>query len=112
MGKIHRIRTRAREIFTKVLPTSITKCHWCKRPIMWHRKLKQPVVADFKVSILNGRFDLPIGTVDHVTPICDGGTNSIDNLVGSCIGCNSRKENWSAEKFADYTKRFFGGRGL
>lgn len=30
-------------------------------------------------------------TLDHVTPVVAGGTNSLDNLVTACLGCNSRK---------------------
>jgi HNH endonuclease len=30
-------------------------------------------------------------TLDHVTPVAAGGTNSLDNLVTACLGCNSRK---------------------
>ncbi|HKF51782.1 MAG TPA: HNH endonuclease signature motif containing protein [Candidatus Acidoferrales bacterium] len=30
-------------------------------------------------------------TLDHVTPVDAGGTNSFDNLVTACLECNSRK---------------------
>ncbi len=30
-------------------------------------------------------------TLDHLTPVAAGGTNSLDNLVTACLGCNSRK---------------------
>lgn len=30
-------------------------------------------------------------TLDHVTAVVEGGDNSFDNLVTSCLGCNSRK---------------------
>lgn len=29
--------------------------------------------------------------IDHVIPVCTGGTNDIENLVTSCIDCNSGK---------------------
>lgn len=29
--------------------------------------------------------------VDHVQPVCDGGTNHIDNLMTSCFDCNRGK---------------------
>ena len=29
--------------------------------------------------------------VDHVLPVCEGGTNDIDNLVTSCKDCNRGK---------------------
>jgi hypothetical protein len=30
-------------------------------------------------------------TLDHVTPVAEGGDNGIENLVTACLGCNSRK---------------------
>jgi len=30
-------------------------------------------------------------TLDHVTPVVAGGTNSLDNLVTACLVCNSKK---------------------
>lgn len=30
-------------------------------------------------------------TLDHVTPVAEHGTNSLDNLVTACLECNSRK---------------------
>jgi hypothetical protein len=30
-------------------------------------------------------------TLDHVTPVAEGGDNSFENLVTACLGCNSRK---------------------
>jgi hypothetical protein len=30
-------------------------------------------------------------TLDHVTPIAEGGDNGFGNLVTACLGCNSRK---------------------
>jgi hypothetical protein len=31
-------------------------------------------------------------TLDHVTPVAEGGDNSIENLVTACLDCNSRKD--------------------
>jgi 5-methylcytosine-specific restriction endonuclease McrA len=30
-------------------------------------------------------------TLDHVTPVAEGGDNGFENLVTACFGCNSRK---------------------
>ncbi len=30
-------------------------------------------------------------TLDHVTPVAEGGDNGLENLVTACLGCNSRK---------------------
>lgn len=45
------------------------RCHWCKRP--WG-KTRRP-------------------THDHVTPLSEGGLNSVENSVCACAECNSRK---------------------
>ena len=30
-------------------------------------------------------------TLDHITPVAEGGDNGVENLVTACLGCNSRK---------------------
>lgn len=35
--------------------------------------------------------------IDHINPVCNGGTNDIDNLVTSCVECNSGKSNKDIE---------------
>lgn len=37
-------------------------------------------------------------TIDHVVPLCDGGPNTIENVVGCCSSCNSRKGPRPAER--------------
>jgi 5-methylcytosine-specific restriction endonuclease McrA len=41
-------------------------------------------------------------TLDHVVPVSKGGTNHIDNLLGSCGTCNRSKENVSLEEFREW----------
>lgn len=31
------------------------------------------------------------GTIDHIVPVADGGTNDCWNLTSACLSCNSRK---------------------
>lgn len=75
--KAYRLRRRARElgVFSSLTRADIitlyatTKsCYYCHKT----RKL----------------------TVDHVVPLCRGGTNSVDNVVLACDECN----NWKADK--------------
>lgn len=49
-------------------------------------------------------------TVDHVTPISRGGTDSPTNLVACCKRCNFRKGEKTADEFIrkQQMKRFFG----
>lgn len=38
-------------------------------------------------------------TVDHLIPVCKGGTHSWDNLVSCCKTCNSRKGRKTPQQF-------------
>jgi len=40
-------------------------------------------------------------TVDHVIPICRGGTNDYDNLVPCCRSCNRSKGKATLERFRE-----------
>ena len=38
-------------------------------------------------------------SIDHFTPRCDGGTNTLKNLVPSCVRCNNLKGSLSLDEF-------------
>lgn len=38
-------------------------------------------------------------TIDHVVPICNGGTHTLDNIVFACHSCNSWKSGSNANEF-------------
>ncbi len=38
-------------------------------------------------------------TVDHVTPRCEGGKSTLENLVACCKRCNNLKGDMSVEEF-------------
>ena len=38
-------------------------------------------------------------TLDHLVPLCDGGTNDAENLVLACARCNSQKQSSSLEDY-------------
>jgi hypothetical protein len=57
-----------RENRVKVYERDGYKCHYCDKQLT--------------------RFT---ATLDHVTPVAEGGDNSLGNLVTACLGCNSRK---------------------
>jgi hypothetical protein len=61
-------RYNVRENRLKVYERDAYKCRYCKKQLT--------------------RFT---ATLDHVTPVAEGGDNSFENLVTACLSCNSRK---------------------
>lgn len=57
-------------------------CHYCG--------------GELSFSGWNGQGTL-IASVDHVVPVCRGGTDEISNLVLACLGCNSTKQSRTYE---------------
>lgn len=67
-------RTDAPQKTLRIFQKSAGKCHWCSVDLIFE----------------------PDGSkrgfhVDHVLPICDGGTNDENNLVASCADCNHKR---------------------
>lgn len=50
------------------------RCHYCRRSL----QIDQPMAEDY-ISI------------DHKIPVCQGGSNNDENIVGSCYNCNQKK---------------------
>jgi len=48
-------------------------------------------IAPLTCSICLDDYSPAVMTVDHITPICKGGTNEHDNLQITCIDCNKLK---------------------
>ena len=44
-------------------------------------------------------------TVDHLTPVDQGGNNSITNLVAACSYCNNSKGNRTEEEYLRYRNK-------
>jgi hypothetical protein len=57
-----------RENRIKIYERDSYKCHYCEKQLT--------------------RFT---ATLDHVTPVVEGGNNSFENLVTACLNCNSQK---------------------
>lgn len=57
-------------------------CYWCRRRL------------PTKTAKHNERL-----TIDHLQPISKGGVNGLENLVSSCQGCNSCKNNKTHDEF-------------
>jgi len=54
----------------------------------WKRRRLVVLARDGHVCAYCGRY---AGTVDHVTPLADHGTDDLANLVACCSACNSRR---------------------
>lgn len=91
----------------------------CKRtrkapPLRGNRLSRQPMSRELKRDVWSksdghcwycGMVLHRTFSVDHVTPVYDGGTNDIANLVPCCKSCNSTKGNRSR----DYLREQLGG---
>jgi 5-methylcytosine-specific restriction endonuclease McrA len=62
---------KTRRIFEK----SDGRCYWCRVDLIW----QWDGVGEQPANIFH---------IDHVVPVCDGGTNDEDNLVAACAACN------------------------
>ena len=67
----------------KVLEKTRGKCFYCECELPADR---HDYDWDGKIVVTYRQWD-----VDHVQPVCKGGSNHIDNLVPSCKRCNSKK---------------------
>lgn len=84
MSTLRRVRGRQRRSRLTVLAERDGNlCCWCSRPLAL-----APVVGP------SGRKHYPpnMATVEHLTPIADGGTNDLGNLALSCARCNNERE--------------------
>ena len=41
------------------------------------------------------------GHIDHIKPLCQGGTNEIENLLYACAKCNRAKSGMTPRQFRD-----------
>jgi 5-methylcytosine-specific restriction endonuclease McrA len=46
---------------------------------------------DYKCRYCGKQLTRFTSTLDHVTPVVEGGDNSFENLMTACLDCNSRK---------------------
>lgn len=58
----------------------------------WHRLRRRVKDRDKATCKYCGRV-VEEGTVDHVLPLAQGGTDHLDNLVWACQKCNGEKGN-------------------
>ena len=76
------------------------------------RKRGVDPVPDFAKEILLERYesrcaycDAPAETWDHVVPVAKGGQTEPDNILPSCIRCNSSKRDRDLDEWLEATGR-------
>ncbi|NBV43188.1 HNH endonuclease [bacterium] len=48
----------------------------------------------------------PANTADHIIPVSFGGGNEIDNLLPSCLSCNSSRKNKSMVRLKYWNRKY------
>jgi 5-methylcytosine-specific restriction endonuclease McrA len=71
------------------LMTKATHCHWCG----------DPLTRDIYGGGVNRWTD---ATYDHVVPLCEGGANTISNIVIAHAGCNYARDERAGRFVAKY----------
>lgn len=64
-------------------------------------------VADGKCALCGKEIAFEEMTLDHIIPLGNGGTDSIDNLQCSCFACNQFKKNILPEEFQKRISEIF-----
>lgn len=73
-------------------------CHYCDAELALDPE-RDVVVAPWGAIYVKPGLLLP--TTDHKIPVSRGGTNDLDNLVLSCISCNSSKGGREPDEWFD-----------
>jgi 5-methylcytosine-specific restriction endonuclease McrA len=68
-------------------------CHYCLIPLVRADPHKPNAVEDWR------KRGKGIASVDHMTPLCKGGSSKLENLVLACYTCNIRKGDSDYEMF-------------
>lgn len=98
------LRSRARKFAKSILREFGGLCAWCDREIIRSGEVVGPIVSKTENSITwvqDGQVVVSIlATMDHLTPISEGGLSKRWNLVPACRTCNGKRQH------RDHFKRF------
>ena len=79
MVSVHTVYAQARKLMSYELKYQ-TRCLICKKRLFNYNDLKGKRVGYKQVKV-----------VDHITPLCYGGSNNKENLQVICTSCNVKK---------------------
>ena len=79
MVSVHAVYARARKLMSYELKFQ-KKCLICKKRLFSYKELKNKCAGYKQVKV-----------VDHIKPLCHGGSNDKDNLQVICTSCNVKK---------------------
>lgn len=65
---------------------------------MWLVYLEQEGRCKYCGEVLGERFE-----IDHMTPLCRGGSNGPENICCACMACNRAKHTRTADEFSAFT---------
>lgn len=68
-------------------------CHYCAIPLVRADPHKPNALADWR------KRGKGIASVDHMMPLCKGGSSKLENLVLACYTCNIKKGDSTYEMF-------------
>lgn len=103
-GRRQTLRSKARRKILNLLKEFDGKCAWCDRDIVSRKQVKGKIIHDENRNAItwvtqDGLIVISIlATVDHLTPISEGGCSSIWNLVPSCRSCNNKRQHYMHSK--------------
>ena len=82
-----------------------------RRQQKYMRRALGKIDADYLKKLLEGKICYYCGceikgkkTIDHKIPVAKGGTNDNENLVLSCVHCNTQKNNKTEEEYREWLK--------
>lgn len=91
-------RRTARRYFSRrtSLTSHLSKCYWCGAKLVWMRMIPLGYRVHFNAPKFRltfqerdgGILTLRIASLDHVTPLSEGGSERLSNIVPACVPCN------------------------
>ena len=101
------------ELWIRHMPSiEMTSVYERKLPENWQQLRRAVMERDGPECMYCGGVVFEDATIDHVLPLCRGGTHELRNLVVCCKSCNSRKgqktlEEWLQVSIDDVMNRVY-----